>query len=290
MTRRTIDVVLPALREDVAELHTFQAIPDSARAMLDPFLLLAHHGPQTYGPNNSGLPFGPHPHRGFETVTFIRSGMLAHHDSGGHQSVIGEGGVQWMTAGSGLIHAEVSPPEFRRIGGRIEILQLWINLPSRLKMSPPRYVGLHGAAIPAFELAGGAHLVLVSGNLDTFSGAVRSLTDVFLGVLELTPSSQAELPAPRGRGVLLYVVEGNVEIDGGRVGARQVVALKDDGDEVHVSSSDGATILYGHAERLREPIVAGGPFIMNSQAEIEQAFADYRAKRFDGVPIAVEVD
>lgn len=290
MTTRTIDTILPAIREDVGELHTFQAIPVSARTMLDPFLLLAHHGPQTFAANNRGLPFGPHPHRGFETVTFIRSGTLAHHDSGGHQSVIGEGGVQWMTAGSGLIHAEVSPPEFRRTGGPLEILQLWINLPGRLKMSAPRYVGLHGTAIPAVEISAGARVALVSGTLGQVDGPVRSLTGIVLGMLELAPSSRVALPAPPGRNVLLYVVEGAVEIDGGRVGARQLVALNDDGDTVQLACADGATILYGHADRLREPIVAGGPFIMNSQAEIEQAFADYRANRFAGVPITVEVD
>lgn len=195
-----------------------------------------------------------------------------------------------MTAGSGLIHAEVSPPGFRRAGGPIEILQLWVNLPGRLKMTPPRYIGLHGDAIPAIEFSGGARLALVAGDVESVNGPVRSLTGVFLGLVELPPSAQAALPAPRGRNVLLYVVEGAVEFDGGKVGSRHVVALNDDGDEVQVSSAEGATILYGHADRLREPIVAGGPFIMNSQAEIEQALADYRAKRFDGVPIAVEVD
>ncbi len=121
---------------------------------LDPFLFLNHHGPQTYPANNRGLPFGPHPHRGFETVTFILEGSLAHADSASHQSVINAGGVQWMTAGSGIVHAEISPPAFLREGGPLEILQLWVNLPAHLKMSEPRYVGLQQESIPRYCAAG----------------------------------------------------------------------------------------------------------------------------------------
>src|SRR5438105_13152255 len=123
-------------------LVTRRPVPGPGLAQVDPFLFLNHHGPQTYQPGNCGLPFGPHPHRGFETVTFILAGSLAHYDTSGHESVIDAGGVQWMTAGSGLIHAEVSPPAFKRDGGALEILQLWINLPARLQMTPPDSCGL----------------------------------------------------------------------------------------------------------------------------------------------------
>ena len=111
--------------------------------MVDPFIFLNHHGPQNYGPDNSGLPFGPHPHRGMETVTIIIEGDIAHKDSAGNNSVIESGGVQWMTAGKGLIHEEVSSDEFKEKGGPLEILQLWVNLPARLKMTEPKYKGLH---------------------------------------------------------------------------------------------------------------------------------------------------
>jgi quercetin 2,3-dioxygenase len=142
MTAKTVLALHAAQRDDIGDLTTRRPLPGSGLDQLDPFLLLNHHGPQTYGPNNSGLPFGPHPHRGFETVTFVLDGELAHRDSAGHESVITAGGVQWMTAGSGLVHEEVSPEAFRRDGGSLELLQLWVNLPGRLKMSPPRYVGL----------------------------------------------------------------------------------------------------------------------------------------------------
>ena len=148
MTTRTIARLHAAYRDDIGDLSTRRPLPGPAIDQLDPFLFLNHHGPQTYRPGNRGLPFGPHPHRGFETVTFILEGQLSHLDSGGHESVIDAGGVQWMTAGSGLVHAELSPEAFKRSGGPLEILQLWVNLPSRLKMTKPHYVGLQAPDIP----------------------------------------------------------------------------------------------------------------------------------------------
>jgi redox-sensitive bicupin YhaK (pirin superfamily) len=141
MGSKTIRQQHAAYRDDIGDLITRRPLPGPGIDQLDPFLFLNHHGPQLYGPHNRGLPFGPHPHRGFETVTFILQGSLAHRDSGGHESVIHAGGVQWMTAGSGLIHAEVSPESFLENGGPLEILQLWVNLPSRLKMTRPAYAG-----------------------------------------------------------------------------------------------------------------------------------------------------
>ena len=148
MPAKTVLAQYPSLRDDIGDLVTTRPLPGPGIEQIDPFLFLNHHGPQTYPPNNRGLPFGPHPHRGFETVTFILEGELAHRDSAGHESVIRAGGVQWMTAGSGLIHAEVSPEDFLRSGGPLEILQLWVNLPARLKMTRPRYQGVQADEIP----------------------------------------------------------------------------------------------------------------------------------------------
>ncbi len=145
---RSVLAVHPAHRDDIADLVTRRPVPGPDLEQVDPFLFLNHHGPQVYPPDNHGLPFGPHPHRGFETVTFILQGSLSHLDSGGHESVIEAGGVQWMTAGSGLVHAELSPEAFKRDGGPLEILQLWVNLPPALKMTEPRYTGVQKADIP----------------------------------------------------------------------------------------------------------------------------------------------
>ncbi|HSO06022.1 MAG TPA: pirin family protein, partial [Pelomicrobium sp.] len=155
MTARTLRRLHPAHRDDIGDLVTRRPLPGPGLAQIDPFLFLNHHGPQTYAPGNVGLPFGPHPHRGFETVTFILAGELAHRDSAGHESVIAAGGTQWMTAGRGIVHAELSPETFKRRGGALEILQLWVNLPARLKFTAPRYVGLQRDAIPAVASADG---------------------------------------------------------------------------------------------------------------------------------------
>jgi len=289
MTHRRLDEIHQAIRDDVGSLHTHQVIPASLRDRLTPFLLLAHHGPQVYAPNNRGLPFGPHPHRGFETVTFIRSGSLAHHDTGGHESIIDAGGVQWMTAGSGLIHAEVSPPAFRRDGGPIEILQLWVNLPAHLKMTAPRYVGIAADAVTGVELGDDAVLSLVSGQFGSHSGPITSLTDLFMSTVEVRPERTIVLPAPQGRTVLFYVIAGAVLLDGTKVAAGKLAMFNNTGDAIKVTSgAQGASLLFANAEPIDEPIVASGPFIMNSETEIAAAIQDYKAGRFDGIPISLE--
>ena len=152
---RSINKLHPAVRDDIGDLVTRRPIPNSRLPHLGAFLFLNHHGPQVYRPHNHGLPFGPHPHRGFETVTFILQGELTHRDTAGHESVIREGGVQWMTAGRGLVHAEISSADFKRTGGPLELLQLWVNLPARLKMTEPRYIGLQQREIPLLPIASG---------------------------------------------------------------------------------------------------------------------------------------
>ncbi|WP_431469245.1 pirin family protein [Sphingosinithalassobacter sp. LHW66-3] len=283
MTDRTIRRLHPALRDDIGDLVTRRPVPGPAIDRIGAFLFLNHHGPQTYPPGNSGLPFGPHPHRGFETVTFILEGALAHTDSAGHASVIRAGGIQWMTAGSGIVHAEVSPEEFRRDGGPMEILQLWVNLPARLKMTDPRYVGAQADAIPAVA-AGGATLHLVSGEWHGARGPVDSLTRVFLSWIELAPGAELVLDGLSGRDVFLYVARGAAQIGDASVPHFTLAELAE-GDRVTIGSADGAVLLFGHADPIGEPVVAHGPFVMNSAEEIRQAVIDYQAGRFGAAPI-----
>lgn len=281
---RTVAKIHPAHRDDIADLVTRRPLPGPGLDQVDPFLFLNHHGPQVYPPGNHGLPFGPHPHRGFETVTFVLEAELAHYDSGGHESVIGAGGVQWMTAGAGLVHAEVSPPGFKRDGGPLEILQLWVNLPARLKMTSPRYTGLRREQIPAVPLPDMAgEVALISGEIGGREGPIRSLTGVFMSIVKLEPGARADLPAPRERSVFFYVVRGSLSVEGIAVERWNLVALRDDGDAVTAQAGPGgAVILFGHADPIREPMVAHGPFVMNSAAEIRQAVLDYQAGRFAG--------
>ena len=281
MSARTLERQHPAYRDDIGDLKTMRPLPGPGIEQLDPFLFLNHHGPQTYAPGNHGLPFGPHPHRGFETVTFILEGELAHRDSGGHESVIKAGGVQWMTAGRGLVHAEISPEEFKRRGGPLEILQLWVNLPGRLKMTEPRYIGLQQAQVPSFQSDEGRVTVnLISGTWNGHTGPIRSLTDVHMMTVSLAAGGRFQLPVAPGRNVFLYVVRGALRIGGQTAKAFHLIGLNDDGDSVEFEATAEAVVLLGHAQPLGEPVVAHGPFVMNTHEEILQAVRDYQAGKF----------
>ena len=273
----------PAKRDDIGDLVTRRPLPGPQLEQLDPFLFLNHHGPQTYPANNRGLPFGPHPHRGFETVTFILEGSLAHADSAKHQSVINAGGVQWMTAGSGIVHAEISPDEFLRDGGPLEILQLWVNLPSHLKMSEPRYVGLQQESIPAIKLPGGGELNLISGEWQGNAGPIDTLTGVFMSTLRLPAGSHEQLPVAPGRQVFLYVVDGDVTVGGELVKAHHLIEVDRDGDSLDIEANSDARLLFGHGEVIDEPVYSHGPFVMNTREEIVQAVEDYQNGKFGGL-------
>jgi len=283
MPAKTVIGQHPAHREDIGDLVTRRPMPPTYEAS-DPFLLINHHGPQTYPPGNRGLPFGPHPHRGFETVTFILEGELAHRDSAGHESVIGAGGVQWMTAGSGIIHAEVSPDSFTAEGGPLEILQLWVNLPSRLKMTAPRYIGLQAPEVPVLlSDKGRAALHLISGTWGGQTGPIPSLTGVFMSWIDLAPKARIGFGSLTGRSVFLYVVRGQVQVNGILADACNLVQLSLDGDTVEVVGVEEALVLFGHGAPIGEPVVAHGPFVMNTRDEIVQAIEDYQAGLFNDV-------
>jgi redox-sensitive bicupin YhaK (pirin superfamily) len=285
MSYKTIQRLHPAMRDDIGDLITQRPVPGPHIEQVDPFLFLNHHGPQVYPPHNRGLPFGPHPHRGFETVTFILDGLLAHRDSAGHESVIGPGGVQWMTAGRGLVHAEVSPREFMQDGGPLEILQLWVNLPPALKMTAPRYVGLQRDQIPVIDSADGkVRMHLVSGTYGDVTGPVESLTGVFMSTVEMKAGGLLYLDKLQDRNVFLYVVRGVIHIAPDTVSAYHLAELDTVADELEIRAEQDCVLLLGHAEPIREPVVSHGPFVMNTREEINQAIVDYQAGRF-GAPI-----
>jgi len=285
MTHKTVLGVHPSHRDDIADLVTRRPVPGPKVGQVDPFLFLNHHGPQTYPPNNRGLPFGPHPHRGFETVTFILEGELMHKDSGGHESVIRAGGVQWMTAGSGLVHAELSPDAFKRAGGPLEILQLWVNLPARLKMTAPRYQGLQGGEIPVVEASDDkARIALIAGEWNGVRGPVESITGNFMTTIDAKAGARLDFGELEGRNVFLYAVSGNVRVNGRNVAQHHLVELSVTGDELTLDATSDARLLFGHGDPIGEPVIAHGPFVMNTVDEIRQAIADYHAGNFGAVP------
>jgi redox-sensitive bicupin YhaK (pirin superfamily) len=281
MTLKSILALHPSHRDDIADLVTRRPVPGPRVQQVDPFLFLNHHGPQVYPRGNRGLPFGPHPHRGFETVTFILEGELMHRDSAGYESVIRAGGVQWMTAGSGLVHAELSPEDFKRNGGPLEILQLWVNLPSRLKFTPPRYQGLQVDAIPQIEIAGGlARLALIAGEWNGAKGPVDSITGNFMSTIEASPGARVNVGGLSARSVFLYVVSGQARVNGRDVAQHTLVELDIAGDELEIEATSAARFLFGHGIPINEPVIAHGPFVMSTVDEIRQAIVDYQAGKF----------
>lgn len=274
---RTINRIYKAEYRPIADLITNSPMPTRELEMIDPFLFLNHHGPQKYSSNNNGLPFGPHPHRGMETVTFILDGDISHRDSGGNNSVIESGGVQWMTAGSGLIHAEVSSEEFKKSGGDLEILQLWVNLPARLKMTSPKYRGLQKDKIPQVSYDGGKVTAqVVSGTLSGTTGAFKTLTEIHLSSLFFKEGGSFSTEVPKDHNILCYIIKGEVRINGEIVGKLHLVEFKNDEEKINIESLAESTILFGHAMPFNEPVVARGPFVMNSMEEINQAYEDYQ--------------
>ncbi|RTQ48558.1 pirin family protein [Hymenobacter gummosus] len=278
---RTVKQQHRAVSAPIADLVTYRALPTESVEHLDPFLFLNHHGPQTYKPNNRGLPFGPHPHRGFETVTFILEGDIMHEDTGGHQSIINAGGIQWMTAGRGLIHAEVSSPEFKRTGGPLEILQLWVNLPAKDKLTEPRYIGLQAPDIPTVSLdEGRVRIHAVSGEWAGQRGAVQPLADIQLATIDFQAGGQLTLPIPAAHTIFFYTIRGRLRVNGEETEALRLTEFNHDGDKLHIEALTDAVLLLGHAQPFLEPIVAYGPFVMNTAAEIQQAYQDYQAGKF----------
>lgn len=278
---RTIRKLHKAEYSLIADLITYRAIPTRSIDYLDPFLFLNHHGPQVYGPNNDGLPFGPHPHRGMETVTFILEGDISHKDSSGNESVITAGGVQWMTAGSGLIHAEVSSDEFKEQGGPLEILQLWVNLPARSKMTTPFYEGLQKDKIPSVILDQGKVTVnLVSGEWKGQKAAFQSETGIQLNTVYFKPGGKLTIPVAEINNIFFYVIKGKLLVNGREVEALNLAEFNHDGPELNLEADVDSILLFGQAQPLNEPKVAQGPFVMNTQAEITQAYQDYQQGKF----------
>ncbi len=278
---RTVKTIHKAEYRPIADLVTYSPMPTARLQQIDPFIFLNHHGFQTYPAGNQGLPFGPHPHRGMETVTFILEGDIMHKDSSGHESVIGPGGVQYMTAGRGLIHAEVSSDAFKRNGGNLEILQLWLNLPAAKKMIDPQYVGLQKEEIPTLDLDGGKVKVQqLFGEWNGVSGGFEGTCPLTMSTIYLEKGGKFEKEIPAGENIFFYLVRGTLNVNGTEVNLRHLVEFGNSGEKIEVEALEDSILILGHALPFHEPIVAQGPFVMNTQQQIQEAYRDYQAGKF----------
>lgn len=252
---------------------------------LDPFLLLDHAAPTRFPPSAKRRGVGMHPHRGFETVTIVYQGEAAHKDTAGNSGHIGPGDVQWMTAASGILHEEYHSERMTREGGVFEVAQLWVNLPARLKMSTPGYQAIVAGDIPVAELAEGAGSArVIAGTYAGASGPARTHSPMLVADLRLRAGATHRLVVPDGWSLGLVAMEGDAALHGGtplRFG--QLAIFERRGTQVDVSAVTDVTVLVLAGEPLGEPVVGHGPFVMNTEAEIHAAFADFRAGKM-GIP------
>jgi len=250
-------------------------------AQTSPFLLLDHAGPMQFDPAAKPRGVGEHPHRGFETVTVVYQGEVEHRDSTGNKGRIGPGDVQWMTAASGIVHEEMHGREFTSKGGTMEMVQLWVNLPAKLKMTPPGYQDIVSPTIPTAELAAGAGTVrVIAGQFEKAKGHARTQTPIDVWDMRLQAKKTANFRIPEGHAAALLFLRGGGLVNGAEAVDEGALAVLDrHGEAVSIEAAADSTILVLSGKPIDEPVVGYGPFVMNSESEIRKAMEDYRSGR-----------
>ena len=253
--------------------------------VISPFLLLDYAAPTTFEPTTHRRGVGQHPHRGFETVTVVFAGEVEHRDSTGAGGVIGPGDVQWMTAGSGIVHEEFHSARYGKAGGPFEMAQLWVNLPAKDKMAKPGYQGITDAQIPAAPLPDDAGTVrVIAGDYGGHEGPARTFTPMNVWDVRLKAGKAADLAQPDGWTVQIVVLAGTVQVNGDTVlRAAQMATLDTAGRGVTIEARDDAKILLLAGEPIDEPVVGYGPFVMNTQDEIVRAIEDFNSGKFGNI-------
>jgi hypothetical protein len=248
---------------------------------ISPFLLFDYAGPHLFEPAERPRGVGQHPHRGFETVTIVYDGEVSHKDSTGGGGTIGPGDVQWMTAAGGIIHEEFHSPGFTRTGGPFRMVQLWVNLPSKDKMSPPRYQAIESGDIPSVDLDGGnGRARIIAGQYDKGAGPATTFTPVNLWDVRLDAGAEIELPLPEGHNAMVAVLAGHVTIGRQAVGEAEIARFSSDGEGVRIRADGNSILLVMSGEPIDEPVIGYGPFVMTSEAEIREAIEDFNSGKF----------
>lgn len=244
----------------------------------DPFLLLDYAGPHEFAPAKRRRGVDVHPHKGFETVTILYHGELAHRDSSGGSGRLGPGDVQWMTAGNGVVHEEFHSDRFTREGGLLEMVQLWVNLPARDKSTPPKYQDLRDEQFPRVALADDAGEVRVlAGDYDGTAGPASTFTPINVWDIQLNADRAAELMVPAGHTCVLIMQQGNLTANDSPVKGVELIQFERDGSLIELKTATASRLLLLSGEPLEEPVAGHGPFVMNTREEIQQAIADFQA-------------
>ncbi|PQZ83364.1 MULTISPECIES: pirin family protein [unclassified Brevundimonas] len=261
---------------------------DSVGKQVSPFLLLDYAGPHNFEPTDKRRGVGQHPHRGFETVTIVYDGEVEHRDSTGQGGVIGPGDVQWMTAGGGILHEEFHSPAFARTGGPFRMVQLWVNLPAKDKMTRPGYQSILNADIPTVTLPDNAGTArIIAGAMDGSNGPASTFTPINVWDVRLNRDAETTLTLPEGHTAIVVVLSGHVTVNGDQgAGSAEALLLDRQGTSVTLHADADAVLLVLTGEPIDEPIVGYGPFVMNSEDEIRTAITDFNSGRFGDIPAA----
>ena len=275
-SRRLVKTFAGMPASDGAGVKLNRIIGQPALPDLDPFLMLDEFGSDDPKAYIAGFP--THPHRGFETVTYMLAGRMRHRDNAGNEGLLGPGSVQWMTAGRGILHSEM--PE--QAEGLMQGFQLWVNLSAKDKMTAPRYQDIAADRVPTAQLSDGASAKVLAGEIAGVRGPVDpgETQPIFLDIT-LAAGASARVPLPEGHNAFVYVYEGEAAVgEPGDPLPRGHIGVLSPGEDVRVSSQDGARLILVAGKPLREPVAKYGPFVMNTEAELQQAFADLRAGKF----------
>lgn len=271
----------PHMVGDGFRVHNFFPGHTIGKKRMSPFFLLDYGSKIEFAPSDTPRGVGVHPHAGFETVTIAYHGKVAHHDSGGNSGVIGEGDVQWMTAGSGVLHKEYHEEEFSKKGGPFQMVQLWVNLPAQFKKTKPKYQEITHGMMIKYELPDKKSVVeVIAGEYKGAKGPASTFTPIHLYNARLKKEADTEFNFPSTYNTAMLVIEGSVIINDKNVSADHFVLFKNDGEQIHVKANEDAIILILSGEPIDEPIAAYGPFLMNKWEEIEQAIQDVNTGKF----------
>ena len=266
-------------------------VPTQGLPLVDPFLLIDEMGPITYAPGEAiGAP--DHPHRGFETVTYVLEGEVLHEDSAGHRGTIKPGGVQWMTAGGGIIHSETPSAGVLERGGKAHGFQIWVNLPARLKMTRPRYQELDAEQIPTAQTPDGlAKVKVIAGEALGVRAAIDTHTPIVYQDWSLEPGADVTVQLDAAQRALVYVFQGSAQLgNSGKAVKDGQLAVLGSGDSVRLrGSSETARLLLLAGVPLGEPVARYGPFVMNTESELRQAFQDYQSGRMGEITRTAQV-
>lgn len=254
-------------------------------AAISPFLLLDYGDPHFFPPNTTGRPrgVGQHPHRGFETVTIVYDGEVSHRDNHGGGGTIGPGDVQWMTAGAGVVHEEFHSKAYSEKGGPFRMIQLWVNLPAKDKMAHPKYQAILNSEIPAIPYEGGKARI-IAGEFEGSKGPASTYTPINIWDVQQATAGKVKLDLPDGHTSMLVVLAGQIEVEGRKINPASIARFTVEGEGVEFEASADTRLLVLTGEPIREPVVGHGPFVMNTVAEINQAFRDFQTGRFGGIP------